>query len=364
MKKEPVRFGIVGLKRGLCALSLLEEESVLITAVCDNNPATLAAAKETIQSELAARGKAQEVRYFDSYEELLRADVDAVYIANYATEHVPLVIQALEAGKHVISEIPTVDTLEEARALKAAVTAHPELKYMAGENCCYWAFIQAWKQMYRDGKLGQAIYAEAEYLHCGDWRSMKPENYPHDHWRYDHPAIKYLTHSLGPLLDILDDRCVSVSCMVPDVKYNPYRDKPKTGVALFKTAKGAVIRILIGFDAYVGMDHNYYVMGTRGTLETDKTAPLETASSYAKFADVPGTYYNKLEIPLHLSFPGESTAGHGGADHKMLMDFIRCIQEDTPPPLDVDDGIRMSLPGIIAHESSLRGGELMMIPEI
>lgn len=122
--------------------------------------------------------------------------------------------------------------------------------------------------------------------------------------------------------------------------------------------------ILIGFDAYVGMDHNYYVMGTRGTLETDKTAPLETASSYAKFADVPGTYYNKLEIPLHLSFPGESTAGHGGADHKMLMDFVRCIQEDTPPPLDVDDGIRMSLPGIIAHESSLRGGELMMIPEV
>ena len=54
MKKEPVRFGIVGLKRGLCALSLLEEESVLITAVCDNNPAKLAAAKETIQSALAA----------------------------------------------------------------------------------------------------------------------------------------------------------------------------------------------------------------------------------------------------------------------------------------------------------------------
>lgn len=31
---------------------------------------------------------------------------------------------------------------------------------------------------------------------------------------------------------------------------------------------------------------------------------------------------------------------------------------------DVDAGIRMSLPGIIAHESSLRGGELMMIPEV
>ena len=48
----------------------------------------------------------------------------------------------------------------------------------------------------------------------------------------------------------------------------------------------------------------------------------------------------------------------------MLRDFIRCIIEDTDPPLDVDDGIRMSLPGIIANESALRGGETLEIPEI
>lgn len=363
MRKEPVRLGIVGLKRGLCALSLLKEDSVLIAAVCDHDPTVLANTKKRLEAERLACDKPP-IRYFSDFDEMLCSDVEAVYIANYATCHVPLVIKALDAGKHVISEIPTVNTLEEARMLKAAVAAHPDLKYMTGENCCYWAFIQAWKQMYRDGKLGQAVYAEAEYLHCADWRQMKPENYSRSHWRFDHPAIKYLTHSLGPLLDILDDRCVSVSCMVPDIKYNPYRDEPKTGVALFKTAKGAVIRILIVFDAYVGCDHNFSIIGTRGTIETDKTAPLFDASSFAKFADVPGTIDKKIEIPVHLAFPGESTEGHGGADHKMLMDFIRCIREDTAPPLDVDAGIRMSLPGIIAHESSLRGGELMEIPEI
>jgi hypothetical protein len=32
----------------------------------------------------------------------------------------------------------------------------------------------------------------------------------------------------------------------------------------------------------------------------------------------------------------------------MVLDFARCILEDTESPIDVDMGINMSLPGIIA----------------
>ena len=48
----------------------------------------------------------------------------------------------------------------------------------------------------------------------------------------------------------------------------------------------------------------------------------------------------------------------------MLLDFARCIIEDTPSPIDVDMGIRMTLPGIIAHESALQGGVPLEIPQI
>ncbi|MBQ8393497.1 MAG: hypothetical protein IJX51_06975 [Clostridia bacterium] len=48
----------------------------------------------------------------------------------------------------------------------------------------------------------------------------------------------------------------------------------------------------------------------------------------------------------------------------MIRDFIRCIIDDTAPPIDVDMGIRISLPGIRANESAKRGGELIKIPEI
>ena len=263
-----------------------------------------------------------------------------------------------------VSEDKGVNSLEEAKQLKAAVLAHPELKYMAAENCFYWAFIQSWKQMYEEGKLGQAVYAEAEYLHSQDFREIKAENHPKEHWRSFNPAIKYLTHDLGPLLYILDDKCVSVSCMEPDIRYNPYRATPNNGVALFKTAKGAVIRILVCFDAYVHADHNYAIIGTRGNIATDKTVSVDTAHSFASFSDIPGTLEQKIEIPVTTRFAGEPAGGHGGADGKMVRDFVRCILDDTKPPIDVDMAIRISLPGIIAHESAVQGGTALEIPEI
>lgn len=360
MSEKTVKLGVVGLGRGRNVVSeIVNEKGVRLTAICDHNPEKRESAKEHFK----ALGLSN-LECYDNFDDILKSDIDAIFIATDAIYHVPFVIKALDAGKHVISEIPTVNTLEEAKELKSAVKRHPELKYMAAENCCYWAFIQAWKKMYEEGKFGEISYAESEYLHSTDYRKMKPENYPKNHWRQFNPAIKYLTHNLGPLLYIMNDRVTTVTCMSPDIKYNPYRDVIKNDIALFKTAKGAVIKIHICFDAFVGFDHNFAMIGTRGTIETDKVKPLEEAHSFARFSDIPGSMDEKVEIPVTLSFPGEQNGGHGGADRKMMMDFIKCIIEDTNPPIDVDMGIRMSLPGIFANESCQKGGIPVEIPEI
>ena len=355
-----IKMGIVGLGRGFDVMrEAVTDDTIVIRSICDKNPDKLSAAKAGFEGLGVT-----DLQCFDDYDEMLKSDIDAVFVATDAICHVPFVLKALDAGKHVLSEIPAVNSLEEAKQLKAAVLAHPELKYMAAENCFYWAFIQAWKQMYEDGKLGQAVYAEAEYLHSQDYREFKAENYPKEHWRSFNPAIKYLTHDLGPLLYILDDKCVSVSCMEPDIRYNPYRATPNNGVALFKTAKGTVIRILVCFDAYVHADHNFSIIGTRGNIATDKNVSVDIAHSFASFSDIPGTLAQKLEIPITTRFAGEAAGGHGGADLKLVQDFIKCILNDTKPPIDVDMAIRISLPGIIAHESAVQGGTALEIPEI
>lgn len=360
--KKAVKLGVVGLGRGLGVVcDVVNNPNVRIAAVCDRDPQKL----ENAVAKLKELGVA-DLQSFDSFDAFLKADIDAVYIATDAIYHVPFVTKAMEAGKHVISEIPAVSSLEDARNLKAAVLAHPELKYMAGENCFYWGFIEAWKKMYDDGKFGTAVYAEAEYLHSHDLRELDHIAMPpKGHWRTFNPAIKYITHDLGPLLHIMDDRCVSVSCMVPDVCYSPYKTlEAQNGIAIFKTAKGAVIRILICFGAYVGCDHNFRIMGTKGTIQTDTNKPLNDAYSYARFDDIPGSIDTLVEIPITASSFSDGASGHGGADSKMMLDFIKCIQEDTKPPIDVDMGIAMAIPGIIAAESAAQGGILMEIPEI
>jgi len=355
---RPVKLGVVGVIRGAAAGSIAADENVQITAICDKNPETLAERRE----KFLAEGKPEPLCLTD-YDALLATDIDAVYIATDKPLHTEHTLRALAAGKHVLSEIPVIETREEAKILRDAVKAHPHLKYMAAENCCYWAFIETWKRMHEDGEFGEIVYAEAEYLHSSPPGNIKP--YTTDHWRRTSPAITYITHSLGPLLQIMDDRCISVSCIAPAAVYNPHKTGAENGVALFRTAKGSAIRIFIGFGAYVGMDHNYALYGTKGMILTDKTKPLKEAHSFARLSSTakPEEFGEMIEIPVALS-SGLAQGGHGGADKKMLRDFIRCIVEDTPPPIDVDMGIRMSLPGVIADVSARQGGALLEIPEI
>jgi predicted dehydrogenase len=357
-----VKLGIVGLGRGLSSIiDVLDLPDLKVFAICDVKTDVLESAKAKL-----AEYNVFDVECYTDYDEMLmKADINAVSIATDAIYHVPFVVKAMEAGKHVISEIPAVNSLDEAKLLKKTVSEHPNLKYMCGENDCFLGNIIAWKKMYEDGKFGDVVYAEAEYIHTVDYRDIK-EPVDKGHWRTFNPAIKYLTHDLGPLLYIMNDRCVSVTCMVPDVIYNPYKDKvAQNAVALFKTAKGAVIRILILFGAYAGYTHNYCIYGTRGMIEFDKSKPRREAHSLAMLSDVPGSFNNKIDIPVTCSSFGDKKDGsHLGLDRKMFKAFVDCVVNDKNPPIDVDLGIRMALPGIFAHESYLNGGSAIDIIDV
>ncbi len=363
MENKIIKVGVVGLGRGTAIARCLKGvKNAKLIACCDHNPVTL----EKGYAELSEVLEDKDIIRFSDYDEMLKLDIDAVIVATEAVYHVPIVTKAMNAGKHVLSEIPAVNSIEEAKVLKELVNSHPDLIYMAAENCCYWAFIQTWRKMQKDGLFGEIAYAEAEYLHALDPDEFAPDYYPEGHWRTYQPAIHYLTHELGPLLYVMDDKCVSVTCLEADVHYDPYTpERKETGVALFKTAKGAVIRLLVSFGAYTSYDHNYRICGTRGTIETDRRCVVDNAHSLASLYSVPGTFSanSKIDIPVTTAYEGEDNSGHGGADGKMVKDFISCIAENRKPDLDVDFAIQMSIPGIIAHQSAVQGGMPMEIPQ-
>jgi len=55
--------------------------------------------------------------------------------------------------------------------------------------------------------------------------------------------------------------------------------------------------------------------------------------------------------------------GHVGSHQFLVDDFVKCCVAGELPPCNVWQAARYVLPGLIAHESALRGGELLEIPD-
>jgi hypothetical protein len=61
--------------------------------------------------------------------------------------------------------------------------------------------------------------------------------------------------------------------------------------------------------------------------------------------------------------PGMELGGHGGSHGYLTNEFIMSLVEDREPLIDVYEGIAMTAPGIIAHQSALQDGVRLTIPE-
>ena len=356
-----LRIGIVGLGRGSFVQNVVKHRpDADVVAVCD------------LQEGLA-RGFAESngiPQWFTDYEALLQADIDAVCVATPPLLHARHSIAALQAGKHVLSEVPAVWNLEEGRALVQAVRAAPKCKYMFAENMNYMAICQTYEKMVREDAIGHIMYAEAEYIHCCDslmearFDGVTPGSEQGLTWRATLPPIHYCTHSLGPVLAMTQNRCVQAVGMHTGANLHPERGTIDMEVGLFKTSGGQVVKVLCGFSLVREPAFHYFSLyGTKGVLETGRCGwdgPKAYLSSIPNLHDM-------IRLPLdytHTNVGAETMAGgHGSSEWFMLDDFIRAIREDTAPAIDVYFGLDMSLPGLCAHISAENGSEPVEVPD-
>jgi predicted dehydrogenase len=357
---ETLRLGWAGLgPRGRDLITnALHVPGARITAVCDREPGAL----ERGRAAVTTGGSGAAPAAFTDFRRLLDSDVDAVVIATDVAQHAPMAIQALRAGKHVLSEVPAITSAADAAGLRAAVAASGKT-FMLGENVCFWSFVEEWREWYRAGRIGQAFYAEAEYLHNVVHLMRDAEGRPT--WRSRLNAIQYLTHDLGPLLWILGDRCVSASGFAP--AFNPIPEHSTAApneVAIFRTEKGALIKVLAAF----GLErepavHNFCLYGSAGTLETTRDGSYQTNAWIKGPTGHPSseTIYTALSSPAS-GVPPALLESHGGADFLMLAHFVRSVLDGTLPRVDIDLAIDMSLPGIYAQASHEQGGIPLEIP--
>lgn len=202
---DKVKVGILGLRRGLSHLrNFLNTDEAEVIGAADRIAACRDRAAETVER------MGRKVEFVAEFEELLTLKPDAVAIASNGRLQAGHAIQAMEAGCHVLSEVPGAMTQEE--ILRLAVTVERTGKqYMLAENSSFQNFLRYWRKWVMAGRFGAISMADGEYLHylpatmvneAGERftptqvreqgiQDVRPT------WRADQPPIQYLTHDLG-----------------------------------------------------------------------------------------------------------------------------------------------------------------------
>ena len=365
---DKLKVGILGLGRGFTHLkNFLSLEEAEVIAACDRFPLRRLRGQEHIAS-IDARTKVLE-----EFDALLDLKPDAVVIASNGKLQVEHACQALEAGCHVLSEVPGAYTEGECIRLRDTVQRTGKT-YMMGENTCYWDFFRYIRKWIVEDRFGPLSMAEGEYVHhlpntlfLPDSSRLSPSKAQADGntdakpiWRADQPPIQYLTHDLGPLLELFDDRCVSVTCQSAPWRSTEAPLRSDGQIALFQTAKGNLIKILVTLNTRRPSEHRYRIFGVEGGAEW-----FSYEKCCRRFTRDDEERSGWETIPIGLGSQGDDTSGgHGGADIKVAYHFTRAILEDKPVPIDIYRSIEYTLPGILAARSADLGGHPIAIPDL
>ncbi len=338
-----IRFGIVGY--GVCrfgaSFGFQNHPNVEIVAVSDLIPERRAGLMKACRCD----------RSYESLEKLVQDPaIEAVFVATDAPSHARHCIEVMRHGKHAMTAVPaTYGSLEDAQNLVETVRTTGR-KYMMAETSCYRANCHAMREIYKAGGFGRLVYSEGEYYHYGP----KPLG-SYKNWRFGSPPLWYPTHSTAYYIGVTGKRYTSVSCLgfrggFPAYKpgANKYGNTFTDEIALFETTEGGTSRMLMCKAIRGRVVETGRIFGERGWMDG-----MEYHGALQQLPDI-----SRPPLP-----PGMPAGGHGGSHGLLANEFVTAILQDRQPLVNVYEALAMTVPGIVAHQSALKDGERLTIPQ-
>ncbi|NUN94749.1 MAG: Gfo/Idh/MocA family oxidoreductase [Candidatus Omnitrophica bacterium] len=365
---KKVRIGIAGGRFG-CAFQWHEHPNCVVAAVADPRPDRLQALVETYGCK----------RTFPTLEEMVLADdLDAIGVFTPAPDHVRHCTLALEHGKHVISAVPAAMTLEECQKLVDTVRK-TGLTYMMAETSYYQQATISARKFFREGAFGNIFYTESQYHHAGLEELWFEEG--KWTWRHGLPPMHYPTHCTAHLIGVTGERLVEVSCLgwARDdevIRGNPYNNPFWNETAFFKTDAGNAFRVAVYWrGAHRGTERAQWygdkmsfffpdpngigpVVVRQGDLAEIDSGGFKRAANILEPYEQPEWWKTNL-----LPEPLRHNSGHEGSHTFLTHEFIDALVHGRRPTVDVYEAVAYTAPGIVAHQSALKGGEQMKIPD-
>lgn len=339
-----IRVGIAGY--GVCkfgaAFEFQNHPNVEVVAVTDLIPERCAELAKVCRCE----------KTYPSLEEMVKDDrIEAIFVATDAPSHAQHCIEAMKHGKHVATAVPAIfGTLEDADRLYEAVKTSG-LTYMMFETSAYHDECFAMRTIYNAGGFGRMLYTEGEYYHYMDtpidsfkgWRiGLPPQYYP------THSNAYYTCVTGGSFTEVA---CMAVPSSIKDFQptNNRYQNPFATEIALFRTSDGGISRMAVSWDTPGHSGEKGRVRGEKGSME---------GMAYDGIGHIAGLALAKPALP-----PGISPGGHGGSHAYLTEEFISAILQQRTPLVNIAWALNMTVSGIIAHQSAMKDGERLKIPQ-
>ena len=327
---DKVRWGVIG-GGGIAARRTIPEFKKMakageLVAVMDINPET---------SEKVARQF--DIPFYCSTEkELLEHEIDAVYIATPQNVHCQQVIQAAEAGKHILCEKPIAITVEEVDLMEKAVR-DADVKFMLGFCMRNNVYNRKARELVQAGSLGQMVMGRAQ-LTC--WYPPIPGA-----WRQDASIshggclIDMGTHCLDLLEWIMGSEIVEVAGFqsLMTHKYpTGIEDSSTIEVRFASGAHGIVDNYFNLSDA--AAQNSLELHGTKGSIIGQGTIGQDPTGKMFSIIQAQETGYNADQVRnieasrVEYNFEGKGLYG------QMIEEFSNCILAGKEPPVTLKDG--------------------------
>ncbi len=265
-------------------------------------------------------------------------------------------------------------TVEECRQIVDAVN-ETGLTYMMMETVIYSREFLFVKEMYEKGDLGRIQFLRASHQQemtgwPGYWEGL--------------PPMHYATHCVGSVLALSKAEAEYVSCFgsgrideeliskygspfAIETCHIKFRDSDLSAEvtrSLFNTAR----QYRESFDVYgskksfewTQIEHEDSVIHTGEVPDRVKIPDYAhlLPKEIQKFTSA-GVYDS--DENQHLSFI--QGAGHGGSHPHLVHEFISALVEGRQPYPNAPQSANMTCVGILAHESAMKGGEIISLPD-
>jgi predicted dehydrogenase len=282
---------------------------------------------------------------------MLESEIDAVLVLVPHHAHEEIVIQAAEAGKHILCEKPMATTLEGCDQMIDA-TQKAGVKFMIAENHRFLPVHQSIYNYIKEGFIGKTFMARTFEGVFETHNITNSKSWKASIERAGGGALMDMgVHKFATLNWILDDTVESAYCWLTK-QINNLPEKGEDNAFIFlKYHSGIIVECTLSFTVNSPPTNHLEIYGTKGTLIENHSwkDPVRLYSSKELDAEkYDGWYLPKIN---HGTFPKYYLISMGIED----AHFTECILEDKDPSFNPEDAKEAVATALLAYLSAIKG---------